>query len=118
MSFLRHAYLKIFFAIQIHRVILESEYDPQLDVVFYRACKSSIERLCSKTLIHGGDHQTVSECIKAAYYSHHITDPACKSEVFLDVFWNLEIRKISNFEIVLWLYLKDKGSFTSWVREF
>ncbi len=86
------------FEIQVHRVILESEYDPQLDVVFYRACKSSIEMLCSKTLIHGGDHQTVSECIKAAYYSHHITDKACKNEVLFSGF--LEILKMSVFSVI------------------
>ena len=66
---------------EVHRVILESEYDPQLDVPFYKACKSSIESLCSKTLVGGGNHDTVTECIKAAYYSHHLTDALCRKEV-------------------------------------
>ena len=66
---------------EVHALILESEIDMRVDIKFYDACKTSIHRHCGSTLTQGATHQTVDECIRAAYYARQIDDPKCRAEM-------------------------------------
>ena len=53
---------------QVHAVILASEYDPQLDVPFYRACKADLAQLCGRPLSLGRQH-AIGESITELFFN-------------------------------------------------
>ncbi|CAJ0586700.1 unnamed protein product, partial [Mesorhabditis spiculigera] len=67
---------------EISRVVLESEFDVQLDPPLYKACKKTIERHCSSAVVErGGHYENVLECLKADFYQGSIQDSECNAEL-------------------------------------
>lgn len=64
------------------RVILESEFDIQLDPALYKACRAIINRHCSTSILsRGGNFDNVLECLKADFYTGQISDADCARQV-------------------------------------
>jgi hypothetical protein len=54
--------------LQVSRVILEGEFDPEMDPNFYKACKGSFQRHCGKDIIStDGSFGNVMECMKVGF---------------------------------------------------
>ncbi|CAI4232920.1 unnamed protein product [Auanema sp. JU1783] len=67
---------------EITKAILEAELDPKLDPSLYDACKPTIEKHCSASVIQtGGNFDNVIECLKADFYKGVIGDPNCNKEL-------------------------------------
>ncbi|CAB3405076.1 unnamed protein product [Caenorhabditis bovis] len=67
---------------EISRVIIEAEFDPQLDPPLYNACKSTISLHCSHSVIStGGNFDNVLECLKNDFNKGAIRDGACYQQI-------------------------------------
>ncbi|CAK5075005.1 unnamed protein product [Meloidogyne enterolobii] len=63
---------------ELSRIILESEFDIQLDPQLYKACKYTISKHCTNTIIgRSGNFDSVLECLKSDFYNNMITDKNC-----------------------------------------
>uniref|UniRef100_A0A914Y5H4 Golgi apparatus protein 1 n=1 Tax=Panagrolaimus superbus TaxID=310955 RepID=A0A914Y5H4_9BILA len=63
-------------------VILEAEFDIQLDPALYKACKDTIPVHCSNKIVkEGGKFETVLECLKADFYTNQIQDAECAKQL-------------------------------------
>jgi Golgi apparatus protein 1 len=63
-------------------VILEAEFDIQLDPMLYKACKETIPLHCSNKIVkEGGRFETVLECLKADFYTNLIQDQECAKQL-------------------------------------
>ncbi|CAJ0931783.1 unnamed protein product, partial [Mesorhabditis belari] len=68
--------------IEMSNMILESEFDVQLDPPLYKACKNAIDRHCtSQILSKGGHYDNVIECLKADFFQGAIQDKSCNEEL-------------------------------------
>ncbi|KAL3994362.1 Cysteine rich repeat family protein [Acanthocheilonema viteae] len=67
---------------EISSIILESEFDVQLDPQLYKACRNSISKHCSNDVIkHGGTFDSVLECLKADFRLNVIRDADCTRQI-------------------------------------
>ncbi|MFH4980701.1 hypothetical protein AB6A40_007410 [Gnathostoma spinigerum] len=67
---------------EISKVILESEFDVELDPPLYHACRAIIPQHCAHSVITlGGDYYSVLECLKEDYKKGVISDINCKREI-------------------------------------
>uniref|UniRef100_A0A0N5BCS7 Golgi apparatus protein 1 n=1 Tax=Strongyloides papillosus TaxID=174720 RepID=A0A0N5BCS7_STREA len=67
---------------EISKLILESEFDIELDPPLYKACKHVISRHCAGDILEkNGKFDTVLECLKADFYSGVIKDQKCSAEI-------------------------------------
>ncbi|VDK72684.1 unnamed protein product [Litomosoides sigmodontis] len=67
---------------EIASIILESEFDVQLDPQLYKACKNSISKHCSDDVIkRGGTFDSVLECLKADFRLSVIRDADCTRQI-------------------------------------
>ncbi|KAI1702818.1 cysteine rich repeat domain-containing protein [Ditylenchus destructor] len=67
---------------EVTKVILESEFDVQLDPALYKACKSTIPKHCSNAIISkSGNFDSVLECLKADFYTNQIQDADCARQL-------------------------------------
>ncbi|KAK0393485.1 hypothetical protein QR680_000235 [Steinernema hermaphroditum] len=67
---------------EITKVIVESEFDIQLDPMLYKACKNTIPKHCGEQVMKsGGNFQTVLDCLKADFFTGAITDRDCAKQV-------------------------------------
>ncbi|VDN05170.1 unnamed protein product [Thelazia callipaeda] len=67
---------------EIANVILESEFDVQLDPQLYRACKNVITKHCSYSVMKsGGTFDSVLECLKSDFRHGAIKDADCVAQV-------------------------------------
>lgn len=63
-------------------MILEAEFDIQLDPALFKACKQTINKHCTNTIIaRSGNYDTVLECLKADFYTNQIADRNCAEQV-------------------------------------
>uniref|UniRef100_A0A7E4VEA0 Golgi apparatus protein 1 n=1 Tax=Panagrellus redivivus TaxID=6233 RepID=A0A7E4VEA0_PANRE len=63
-------------------IILEAEFDVQLDPMLYKACKNVIPIHCSnKIMKEGARFDTVLECLKADFYTSQIQDQECAKQI-------------------------------------
>ncbi|KRY36921.1 Golgi apparatus protein 1 -like protein [Trichinella spiralis] len=68
--------------IELKHVIYNTEIDPTLDIPFYTACKSELDRLCADGYATGvGGHRGILECIKARYAEGTVKDETCKQQI-------------------------------------
>lgn len=66
------------------KLVIEAEFDIHLDPILYKACKSTINKHCTNTIIaKGGNFDTVLECLKADFYTNQIADENCARQVFI-----------------------------------
>ncbi|VDK72616.1 unnamed protein product [Onchocerca ochengi] len=67
---------------EIANIILESEFDVQLDPQLYNACKNVISKHCSNEVIkRGGTFDSVLECLKADFRINVIRDADCARQI-------------------------------------
>uniref|UniRef100_A0A914H8J5 Golgi apparatus protein 1 n=1 Tax=Globodera rostochiensis TaxID=31243 RepID=A0A914H8J5_GLORO len=67
---------------ELSKLILESEFDIQLDPALYKACRRTINKHCANAIIaRGGNYDTVLECLKADFYANQIPDRDCAQQL-------------------------------------
>uniref|UniRef100_A0A915DY09 Golgi apparatus protein 1 n=1 Tax=Ditylenchus dipsaci TaxID=166011 RepID=A0A915DY09_9BILA len=67
---------------EISKIILEGEFDIQLDPLLYKACEKIINRHCANAILSkGGNFDTVLECLKADFYTSQIPDENCAKQL-------------------------------------
>ena len=67
---------------ELSMVILEAEFDIQLDPMLYKACKETIPVHCSNKIVkEGGRFETILECLKADFYTNQIQDQECARQI-------------------------------------
>uniref|UniRef100_A0A915AS27 Golgi apparatus protein 1 n=1 Tax=Parascaris univalens TaxID=6257 RepID=A0A915AS27_PARUN len=67
---------------EIAKVVLESEFDVQLDPLLYRACKETISKHCAnKVIAGGGSFDSVLECLKTDYSHGAIPNGDCARQI-------------------------------------
>ncbi|VDK41856.1 unnamed protein product [Anisakis simplex] len=67
---------------EIAKVILESEFDVELDPLLYHACRDTITKHCAnKVIAGGGSFETVLECLKTDYSRGAIGNDECKRNI-------------------------------------
>uniref|UniRef100_A0A915LE40 Golgi apparatus protein 1 n=2 Tax=Meloidogyne incognita group TaxID=654580 RepID=A0A915LE40_MELJA len=61
-----------------HEEAKQYEFDIQLDPQLYKACKYTISKHCTNTIIgRSGNFDSVLECLKSDFYNNMITDKNC-----------------------------------------
>lgn len=72
--------------LQIAKVVLESEFDVQLDPLLYRACKETISKHCAnKVIAGGGSFDSVLECLKTDYSHGAIPNGDCARQASISL---------------------------------
>lgn len=67
---------------ELSKLILEAEFDIQLDPALFKACKQTINKHCTNTIIaRSGNYDTVLECLKADFYTNQIADRNCAEQL-------------------------------------